>query len=210
MLAQLAAKQLESINIIGDENCFFRALSIGFYSNQSAHTQLRSSITQHLVKHSSDIFASAGFPLSDLASITKAATSIWQPNEWAGEDIVLVAADFLQRGIYVYIACESISPLVYSPTLFRSTGPPILLAFYKPGHYCGLVQSLPAISNGQTAIVSLPVKITELSYQVNDISEAASVQNFWMSPFVTRLVFWALMLHRSWLNRVTFKQRFVS
>ena len=138
---------------------------------------MRRSIAQHLVKHGNDIFASAGFASSDLAFITKAAASIRQPNEWAGEDIVLVAADFIQWDIYVYIACESISPLVYSPTLFRSTGPPILLAYYEPGQYCGLVQSLPATSNGQAAIVNLPVKITELSCQVNDISEAASVQH---------------------------------
>ena len=72
---------------------------------------------------------------------------------------MLVVADFLQRDIYVYMACDSISPLVYSPTLFRSTGPPILLPFYEFRHYCGLVQSLPAISSGQAAIVNLPVKI---------------------------------------------------
>ena len=115
---------------------------------------------------------------SDLASITKAAASILQPNSWASEVIVLVAADFLQRDIYVYIACESISHLVYSPTLYRPTGSPILLAFYEPGHYYDLVQSLSVISNGQTAIVNLPVKITKFSCQVNDNSEAASVQNF--------------------------------
>ena len=51
------------------------------------------------------------FASSDLASITKAATLLQQPLAWAGEDIVLVAADFLQRDIYVYIACESLSPL---------------------------------------------------------------------------------------------------
>ena len=77
---------------------------------------------------------------------------------------MLVAAGFLQCNIFVYIACEFISPLIYSPTLYRSTGPPILLAFYKPGHYCGLFQSLLAISDGQAAIVNLPVKITELFF----------------------------------------------
>ena len=139
---------------------------------------MRNSIAQRLVKHGSDIIASSGFASSDLASITKAAASIRQPNEWAGEDIVLVAADFLQRDIYVYIAREFISPHLYFPTLFRSTGPSVQLAFYEPGHYCDLVQSLLAISNGQAAIVNLPVKITKLSCQVNDISEAVSVQNF--------------------------------
>ena len=46
-----------------------------------------------------------------------------------------------------------------------------------------LVQSLPAISNGQAAIIAnLPEKITELSCQVNDISEDASVK-FLNEPF---------------------------
>ena len=153
------------------------------------HIQLRSSFAQHLVKHGSVIFASAGFASSDLASITKATASIRQTNKWAGEGIVLVAADFLQRDIQVYIAGESISPLVYSPTLYRPEGHPILLTFYETGHYCDLVQSLLAISNGQAAIVNLPVKITELSCQINDNSEAALVQNFRMSPSVTRLVY---------------------
>ena len=182
LTAQLDAKQLESINIFGDGNCFFRALSLGLYSDQSAHIQLRSSIAQHLVKYGSIVFASVGFASSDLASITKAAASIRQPNTWAGEDIVLVVADFLQRDIYVYIDCESISPLVYSPTFYRPTGPQILLAFYEPGHYCGLFQSLPAISNGQAEVVNLAVKITELSCQLNDNSEAASVKKCQNEP----------------------------
>ena len=84
---------------------------------------------------------------------TIATASIRQPNEWASEDIVLVAADFQQWDIYIYIACESMSPLVYTSIFYRSSGYPILLAFYESGPYCGLVQSLPAISNGQAATV---------------------------------------------------------
>ena len=46
--AQLAAKSLKSINVCGDGNCFFRALSMSLYGDESAHAQLRTSIAQHL------------------------------------------------------------------------------------------------------------------------------------------------------------------
>ena len=139
--AQLAAKSLKSINVSGDGNCFFRALSMSLYGDESAHAQLRTSIAQHLADFSNVIFTSAGIAFSDSASITKAADAIRQPCAWAGEDNALVAADLLQRDIQVYIASESVSPLTYSPIRHRLPEQPIRLAFYEPGHYCALAQS---------------------------------------------------------------------
>ena len=139
--AQLAAKSLKSINVSGDGNCFFRALSISLYGDESAHAQMRTSIAQHFADFGNVIFTSAGIALSDSASITKAADAIRQPCAWAGKDIALVAADLLQRDILVYIASESVLPLFYSPIRHRLPEQPIRLAFYEPGHYCALAQS---------------------------------------------------------------------
>ena len=114
---------------------------MSLYGDESAHAQLRTSIAQHLADFGNLIFTSAGIAFSDSASITKAADAIRQPCAWAGEDIALVAADLLQRNIQVYIASESVSPLICSPIRHRLPEQPIGLAFYEPGHYCALVKS---------------------------------------------------------------------
>ena len=148
---------------------------------------------------------------SDLASLTKVAASIRQPNEWAGDDITCVGGCWLStmgylclHSLWIYYFSRLLS---YSFSINRASNSTNVVWAWT---YCDLVQSLSAISNRQAAIDNLPVKIIELSCQVNNNSEVASIQNFWMSPFVTRLVSWTLMLDRSWTNGVTFKLRFVS
>ena len=132
---QLAAKCLMPINVSGDGNCFFRALSMSLYGKESAHVQMRISVAQHLADFGNVIFTSACIVSLDSVSITKAADAIRQPCAWAGEDIALVAADFLQRDIHVYIASKPVSPLIYTPIRHRLPKKLIRLAFYKPGHY---------------------------------------------------------------------------
>ena len=51
---QLAAQGLRAVNVAGDGNCYFRALSINLYNNEDAHLQLRHSIIQNIIHLASE------------------------------------------------------------------------------------------------------------------------------------------------------------
>ncbi len=75
---------------------------------------------------------------------TKHMSSISTVGTWVGEDVILAAANYLSRPIYVYTAAESSSPLIYSPS--KCLHEFISVAFYEPGHYRAVKMSTMSVT----------------------------------------------------------------
>jgi hypothetical protein len=76
------------------------------------------------------------------------ASAMMRDKVWAGEDVILAAADYLQRDIHVFIAAEQASPLVYSAGV--TVLPPVRIAFTEPGHYQAVLDmDITRVSGGQ-------------------------------------------------------------
>jgi hypothetical protein len=130
---QLADNYLYSIDVVGDGNCFFRALSLSLHGSQSLHAQLRKAIALHLRDNTTAVF---GPSLSDdLCAVRDCVNSLLTNGSWAGEEAIVTAADYLQREIQIYTSFGTTSPLIYSPASCAPCHPPIALAFFEPGHY---------------------------------------------------------------------------
>ena len=129
---QLANDYLRAVDVAGDGNCYFRALSFCIHGNQRSHASLRALIASH-VKRQAETAAT-----EDKATLLKRAGDIATDRFWPGEDIVLATAFCLQRAIVVYVTHGSSSPFTYSP-LTASSKPPLTLAFFEPGHYMAVV-----------------------------------------------------------------------
>ncbi len=125
---QLQSKHLRSIDVAGDGNCFFRAVSMNLFGSEDHHSNLRQSVTSYMVRN-----ISSPSSIDDMASCKQRAQCISQDGVWIGEDTIPITASYLQRDIHVYIATKRASPLVYSSG--SSALPPVLLAFFEPGHY---------------------------------------------------------------------------
>ncbi len=52
-----------------------------------------------------------------------------------GEDVILLVATYLKRDVYIYTANDKMSPLIYKPKSTMPSLPPMLMAFYEPGHF---------------------------------------------------------------------------
>ena len=102
---QLAAYYLRAIDIAGDGNCYFRALSFCISGNQRNYKSLRALIALYVNRQ-----AEAAAP-EDKGTLFKHAADIATNGFWPGEDIVLPTANCLQRAILVYVAHVASSPL---------------------------------------------------------------------------------------------------
>lgn len=135
---QLEAEGLMAVNVVGDGNCFFRALSVILYRNEDKHLWLREAIVQHVLQLADADHALPGINM-DVADQTVRQQLENQRivGTWAGEDMIVAAADFLKRPVHIYTfttqTCSS--PLVYSPVNGGTVSTPLCLAFYLPGHY---------------------------------------------------------------------------
>ena len=110
---QLLANNLLSVEVEGDGNCFYCALSYSLYGQQSNHLQLRKSIAQHLLNNHEKIFSvktNSEFPKKSFGSMQADGT-------WTGEESIITAADFLQRDILVYKYGTTAVP---SPIYYKS------------------------------------------------------------------------------------------
>ena len=130
--AQLLHNHLTTTDVIGDGNCFFRALSVCLYGHENEHTTLRSSVANHLRA----TIVNVSSPDSD--ALLRAVADVARDGSWVGEDVIAATAEYLQRIIHVYFAASSASPRIYSPlhqSSQCSTSSPLLVAFYEPGHF---------------------------------------------------------------------------
>jgi OTU-like cysteine protease len=143
---QLADKHLRTINVEGDGNCFYRAISVGLYGTESHCNTLRKSVALHMLDHGERIFAKAGVGPVDSVSLHNASSNISQDFSWAGQDAILAAADLLNRDIYVYVSGDHCSPIVHSPTSLPCLQP-IQIAFFEPGHYRAVLPASESLSS---------------------------------------------------------------
>ena len=88
---------LRTINVIGEENCFFRAISVCVYGNQSRYKELRANVVSHILADRKKIFARINFSKSGDNAIRKSADAIKLDGSWVGEDATLAAADYLRQ-----------------------------------------------------------------------------------------------------------------
>ena len=133
VVKQFSDKHLRSIDVVGDGNCLYRAISLSVYGSQSEHGELHKAIASHMLDKSPAIFDTGGLSPSDVVNLRNHAHFLLRNGEWGGEEVLVTAADFLQRNIKVYSIAGM--PNVYSPVTGPACHQPISLAFYESGHY---------------------------------------------------------------------------
>jgi OTU domain-containing protein 3 len=144
---QLQRKQLKLVNVQGDGNCWFRAVSVNICGHENQHSELRRLIANHMprCKALRDL---SGSDVETMRKCQQRASAMMRDKVWAGEDVILAAADYLQRDIHVFIAAEQASPLVYSAGV--TALPPVRIAFTEPGHYQAVLDmDITRVSAGQ-------------------------------------------------------------
>ena len=139
---QLANRGLASVDVRGDGNCLFRAISMSLYGREGNHCTLRDSILTHLENNSHILEDFSGSSVQVKASLRAHIKIIRQSGSWAGEEAILATADFLKSEVHVCIAVAASLPLVYKPTSVAASvvsNGPASIAFYEPGHYKSVV-----------------------------------------------------------------------
>ena len=128
---------LEITQVCQCGNCMF--LSVCLNGHEREHSSLRQLIGKHMEAGTKPAL------LMDKA-VRAHITNVCTDGKWAGEDVLLCAADLLKQEIHLYIAADKFSPIVYKPR----TGPfsdVICLAFYEPGHYRAVMKKLTGYGN---------------------------------------------------------------
>ena len=140
---------MASFDVIGNGNCFYRAVSVSVYSDQKNYIDLRQSLAQFVsLPCQSDCISSANYD-----SLRQLTNDIRKDGSWAGEDIILSTANFLQQPLHVYYASCTSPPLVYASELsFASQAVPVLLAFYEPGHFRAIFNKSDSLVNGTKSV----------------------------------------------------------
>ena len=82
-----------SINVSGDENCLFRALSVFIYGHEFNYSFLRSTIAQHILDQAVCVAT------KDAKACRQQANTVTQEGRWVGEDVLPFAAICLKVGI---------------------------------------------------------------------------------------------------------------
>ena len=136
---QLRAEGLRAVDVIGDGNCYFRAVTVCLYNNKSGHLELRNFIANHILELPSADDALPGISMDvEDPSVHQGLDNMMQSGTWAGEDMIVATAAFLRRPVHVYTFTSVLdaSPLIYpSPVQQALDVHPIRVAFYLPGHY---------------------------------------------------------------------------
>jgi hypothetical protein len=144
---QLQRKHLKLVNVQGDGNCLFRAMSVNLCGHENQHGELRCAVASHMPK-CKPLRNLSDNDADSLRKCQQRADAMRQDKIWAGEDVILAAADYLQRDIHVFIAAEQASPLVYSTGV--TALPPVRIVFTEPGHYQAVVDmDIAEVSSGQ-------------------------------------------------------------
>lgn len=129
---QLKKRELVMVKVVGDGNCFFRAICVITGRNEDEHLALRKVIAKQMYDDAPNSHMLL-FGESEEA-IRRHAEDVAVENTWVGEDVILATAAHFRRPIHVFIAVDSCSPLVYGSSTEQSQQP-LLVAFQEPGHY---------------------------------------------------------------------------
>jgi hypothetical protein len=132
----LASLGLQSVDVMGDGNCQFRAMSVGVYGDESHHSELRMRTASHMALNYQSLFKTSDTSLNDTEKVNMSVNRIKRDKEEVGQETILTAADLLQRQLHIYrfVTPPGTTPEIYSP-INKPVYPPIALAFYEPGHY---------------------------------------------------------------------------
>ena len=105
----LQNNQLLSIDVVGDDNCFFRAVSVNIVHHGQDHSAIRQSVAVHMEQLSRATFVSL-----NAESLLQRAAEVRKCSIWASEDIILATANYLKQDIHVITASKTTAPLVCS------------------------------------------------------------------------------------------------
>ena len=153
----LQSKQLYTVNVAGDGNCFFRAISVALYDRQKEHSAFRTSVSER-------VFSKA---TTDVQK--QFAMNILKDGTWVCGNRISTTASYLQRQMQVYFASDVSSPLVYKSSFSRNLPKlvPVHMAFYEPGHYrCVLHRSESSSSISQGVARNAPGNVNTHAKQV--------------------------------------------
>ena len=98
----MAAKNLRSTDVIGDGNCFYRALALGLHGDESHHFRLRQITARHFDAQFQVIFGSNRLTAADKDAIHRRSLVLATDRKEVGEEAIKTAADWMQRSIEVY------------------------------------------------------------------------------------------------------------
>jgi hypothetical protein len=115
---QLSDRHLTYVDVTGDGNCFYRALSCTLHGNESQHAELRRLVADYLSQHHARIFkTSSDVAPAERALIDQRVQRMRMNGVWVGEEAILAAADFLQRELHVfkYVTSLSVPLLLFTP-----------------------------------------------------------------------------------------------
>ena len=132
---QLSDKHLRSVNVEGDRNCFFWALSLCMVGYQRNHIALRQAAAKYIA---SCVTCSSS---ADYVALRKHAADVMKGGTWVGEDVILAMAECLERQMHVFMYVDSngSSPKIYSLSTDSTKQAPLRIALYEPGHYRSVV-----------------------------------------------------------------------
>jgi hypothetical protein len=134
----LVANDMRAVNVAGDGNCYFRALSVCLYNNEEEHLKLRQSIIKYILQSVERGEALPGIIMDVTdASVLRELDNLKRDGTEVGEDVIVATAAYLHRPVYVFsfnTATDAV-PLIYQPAQCLPNIHPIRLAFCLPGHY---------------------------------------------------------------------------
>jgi OTU-like cysteine protease len=85
--SQLCKMQLYPMDVKGDGNCFFRAISVGLYGHENQHRVLRQSVAEHLKDKIFNIQS------EDVKDVYKHVADVSTDGVWVGENVIVATAD---------------------------------------------------------------------------------------------------------------------
>ena len=98
MQDQLARQNRKVQPIIGDGNCFFRAISYIIYSSQEQHRMVRSNIVDYIAKNSKKF---SPYVITK-KTIEERIANMCTPGEWATQVEIQAATEVYSIFIYLY------------------------------------------------------------------------------------------------------------
>ncbi len=140
----LRQQHYDTVDVVGDGNCFYRAVSYLTSGHENNHSAIRQLVADHIQNNSllsgvTDISPDDGLPAKQhIEQLHKHGVAV-------GEDAILAVVDLYNKELHVY-SCKP-TPLVYKPRISTAMCDPLRLAFYEPGHYRAVILSLSSHLN---------------------------------------------------------------
>ncbi|XP_033725385.1 uncharacterized protein LOC117315345 [Pecten maximus] len=150
-------KPLDTKSILGDGNCFFRALSFAVSDEESHHKLLRNAVVNHVMKLE-DKFRSHLRPGFKSIPEYLSKSRMILDGTWATEVEILAAADLLRTNIYIYDAAVSSWQLFSAKQIDKNSKieqEAIYLSHLHQTHY-DVVLSVKAESAVETSQSNVP------------------------------------------------------